>query len=127
MLRTRRQKAVIWTCLLALWLSMFMPAISQTLMARGSAGVFDQICTSSGLVHLDANEGHKPSMPMADHSNACGYCTLFANSPPVISTFELVIPTVAIVLHDSPLLYEYLPPRPFRGQTNPLDPPLTLS
>lgn len=129
---TRWQKRIIWTCLIALWLSLFMPAISQSVQARGNAQMFNDFCTSSGMVHLDANaslptggdagsrddhQGH------GSHGDACGYCSLMAHSPLVTSYVDLVVASAPAMAHERPLLYDYLPPRPFRGQTNPLDPP----
>ena len=138
---TRFQKRIIWTCLIALWLSMFMPAISQTMKATRTAQIVNDLCTSSGLVHLDANSGDNYSLPAtdhqghdghdghdshADHGDACGYCTLLAHSPLVTSYFHVIVATAVTTSHAYPLLYDYHPPRPFRGQTNPLDPPTLL-
>lgn len=127
MLRTRRHKLVAWTCIFAIWLSVFMPTISRSLGAMGTVQIFNDICTTSGLSHSDSGDSGKSSLPSGDHWNACGYCTLLANSPPVTGSFDILVATAATMSHDSPLLYDYTPPRPFRGQTHPLDPPLTIS
>ncbi|MEB0011476.1 DUF2946 domain-containing protein [Glaciimonas sp. Gout2] len=153
---TRFQKRIVWTCLIALWLSMFMPAISQTMKAMTAtrtAQIVNDLCTSSGLVHLDTNKGDNYSLLVnetgdhqdhpnqdghdghdrhdghdshADHGDACGYCTLLAHSPLVTSYFHIMVVTAVTTSHAVPLLYDYYPPRPFRGQTNPLDPPSPL-
>ncbi|MEO6918496.1 MAG: DUF2946 domain-containing protein [Collimonas sp.] len=128
MSRIRRQKIVVWSCLFAIWLGILMPTISQSLKASGAIQVYHQIyneiCTSAGLTHTDP--GGKP-LPAGDHWNACGYCSLLSHSPPPAVSFGLLATTSAAVSHASPLLYDYIPPRPFRGQTHPLDPPLKLS
>ena len=129
MLRIRRQKIVVWSCLFAIWLGILMPTVSQSLKASGAIQAYNQIyneiCTSAGLVQGDGNG--KSTMPAGDHWNACGYCSLLANSPPPTASFALLLATSAAPEHASPLLYDYIPPRPFRGRTHPLDPPLAFS
>ncbi|WP_268907159.1 DUF2946 domain-containing protein [Collimonas humicola] len=130
MFRIRRQKIVVWSCLFAIWLGILMPTVSQSLKASGAIQAYNQIyneiCTSAGLVQDHGGSG-KSSMPAGDHWNACGYCSLLANSPPPTASFDLLLATSATLSHASPLLYDYIPPRPFRGRTHPLDPPPALS
>ena len=129
MLRIRRQKIVVWSCLLAIWLGILMPTVSQSLKASGAIQAYNQIyneiCTSAGLIQGDGSG--KSTMPAGDHWNTCGYCSLLANSPPPTASFALLLATSAAPEHASPLLYDYIPPRPFRGRTHPLDPPLAFS
>lgn len=127
MLRIRRQKLVVWACLFAIWLGILMPTVSQSLKATGTIQIYSDICTSAGLVHADPADSGKSSAPNADHWNACGYCTLLANSPPPTVAFDLLPISVTASAHAGLPLYSYIPPRPFRGQTHPLDPPPTLS
>jgi len=127
MLRIRRQKLVVWACLFAIWLGILMPTVSQSLKAAGTIQIYNEICTTAGLAHHagPADDG-KSSAPNADHWNACGYCTLLANSPPPAVSLALLATAPAAFAHAGPLLYDYIPPRPFRGQTHPLDPPSSL-
>ena len=129
MFRIRRQKIVVWSCLFAIWLGILMPTVSQSLKASGAIQAYNQIyneiCTSAGLVQGDGN-GKSP-MPAGDHLNACGYCSLLANSPPPVSSFDILPATAVTAAHVQPLLYDYIPPRPFRGRTHPLDPPPAFS
>ncbi len=127
MLRIRRQKLVVWACLFAIWLGILMPTVSQSLKAAGTIQIYNEICTTAGLVHVDATDSGKSSAPNTDHWNACGYCTLLANSPPPAVSFGLLPISATVSEHTGLPLYSYIPPRPFRGQTHPLDPPLTLS
>jgi len=132
MLRIRRKKIVVWSCLFAIWLGILMPTVSQSLKASGAIQaynqVYNEICTSAGLLQgSDNGSGGKSSMPAGDHWNACGYCSLLADSPPPAMPFDLLLATSAAVAHASPLLYDYISPRPFRGRTHPLDPPAALS
>ena len=127
MLRIRRQKLVVWACLFAIWLGILMPTVSQSLKAAGTIQISNEICTTAGLVHADSGDGGKSSAPHADHWSACGYCTLLADSPPPAVSFGLLPATAEAIAHASPLLYDYIPPRPFRGQTHPLDPPSSLA
>ena len=131
MLRIRRQKLVVWACLFAIWLGILMPTVSQSLKAAGAiqryGEIHGEICTAAGLVSADPGDSGKSSAPHADHWNACGYCTLLANSPPPTAAFGLLPNVAASIVHAVPLLYDYIPPRPFRGQTHPLDPPSALS
>ncbi|WP_211461597.1 DUF2946 domain-containing protein [Collimonas silvisoli] len=128
MSRIRRQKLVVWACLFAIWLDILMPTVSQSLKAAGTIQIYNDICTSAGLIHADPADSGKSSAPKADHWNACGYCTLLANSPPPPASFGVLQAIAASFAHASLALYDYIPPRPFRGQTHPLDPPpLTLS
>ncbi|AMP00575.1 hypothetical protein CAter282_2729 [Collimonas arenae] len=126
MLRLRRQKFVVWACLFAIWLGVLMPTVSQSLRASGAAQISGDICTVTGLVQAPVEHG-KSSAPADDHLNACGYCTLLANCPPPVASFDLLFATSAAVSRTLPLLYTYLPPRPFRGRTHPLDPPQTTA
>lgn len=126
MLRLRRQKFAVWACLFAIWLGVLMPTVSQSLKASGTIQISGDICTTTGLVQAPADNG-KSSLPSTDHLNACGYCTLLVDSPPPAASFDLLLTTSAAVSHTLPLLYVYLPPRPFRGRTHPLDPPLTIA
>jgi len=128
MLRIRRQKLVVWACLFAIWLGILMPTVSQSLKAAGTIQIDNRICSAAGLVSAPPpTDDGKPSAPGAGHWTACGYCTLLADSPPPPASFDLLQATVAPFAHASFLPYDYIPPRPFRGQTHPLDPPLLLS
>lgn len=127
MLRIRRQKLVVWTCLFAIWLGILMPTVSQSLKAAGTIQIYNDICTAAGLVHADPVDSGKSSVPNTDHWDACGYCTLLANSPPPAVSFDLLPISATVSAHTGLPLYSYIPPRPLRGQTHPLDPPLTLS
>lgn len=127
MLRIRRQKLVVWACLFAIWLGILMPTVAQSLKAAGTIQIYGEICTAAGLVSADPGDSGKSSAPHADHWSACGYCTLLAGSPPPTAALELLFNATATVAHAAPLFYDYIPPRPFRGQTHPLDPPSTLS
>jgi hypothetical protein len=127
MLRIRRQKLVVWACLFAIWLGILMPTVSQSLKAAGTIQIYNEICTAAGLAHAAPADSGKSSAPNADHWNACGYCTLLANSPPPATSFGLLPASAAAFAHAGLPPYDYIPPRPFRGQTHPLDPPLTLS
>jgi len=128
MLRLRRQKFAVWACLFAIWLGVLMPTVSQALRASETVQISGDICTATGLVQATADHDHgNSSAPVGDHLSACGYCTLLADSPPPAASFDLLLATSAVVSHTLPLLYTYLPPRPFRGRTHPLDPPLTTA
>lgn len=134
MLRIRRQKIVVWSCLFAIWLGILMPTVSQSLKASGAIQAYNQIyneiCTSAGLIqggHGSDSSGGKSSMPAGEHWNACGYCSLLADSPPPAISFEPLLAAPAVQGHATALLYDYIPPRPFRGRTHPLDPPLLFS
>ncbi|NKI69782.1 DUF2946 domain-containing protein [Collimonas pratensis] len=106
-----------------------MPTVSQSLKASGAIQAYNQIyneiCTSAGLLQGDGSG--KSTMPAGDHWNACGYCSLLANSPPPTASFALLLATSVASEHASPLLYDYIAPRPFRGRTHPLDPPPAFS
>lgn len=131
MFRIRRQKLAVWACLLAIWLGILMPTVSQSLKAAGTiqnySDIVGEICTSAGLSHVAPGDGSKSSTPAGDHWNACRYCSLLAHNPPPAVSFGLLHAASAQVAHVSRLHYDYTPPRPFRGQTHPLDPPLPLS
>ncbi|HWW05308.1 DUF2946 domain-containing protein [Collimonas sp.] len=127
MLRIRRQKLVVWACLFAIWLGILMPTVSQSLKAAGTIQISNEICTTAGLTHAGPADDGQSSAPHADHWNACGYCTLLANSPPPAVSLPLLATVAAVFVHASPLLYDYIPPRPFRGRTHPLDPPSSLA
>lgn len=85
--------------LLAIWMTVLAPAISQTLAAHERARheiVFGVACSAHAQTELPAHKsyGHQShSHDLAGHGEACGYCTFFSHLPAAPSLALAFLPT----------------------------------
>lgn len=86
---SKHRKFTAWAGLLAIWLAVLMPAISQSVQREQGRELSLSIClpgqASSQLsLDLTADPGHHPQ---TDHSlQACAYCGLLAAHAPLAHT-----------------------------------------
>ena len=94
--RTSRNRLVAWLGMVAMWLAIVAPVISQTLASRQqnfdpqaaicSVDALAQIAlgpTSHAQLQNDEHAGHHPGG--ADSFEACSYCGLLAHNVPLVS------------------------------------------
>ncbi|WP_150589999.1 DUF2946 domain-containing protein [Pandoraea eparura] len=96
MLTRSRKRFSAWLGLTAMCLALCVPIVSQWLAAhRASVSPIDAtFCTADGLTqsvvptiaHDDshADMRHAPAADHGGHGDACGYCSLLANHPPLV-------------------------------------------
>jgi hypothetical protein len=83
---SRQRKFVAWLALVAMWLTIGMPVLSQFLPNHsGSPMDLGAWCTGHGL------SDHHPGAPAAP-VDKCGYCSLFCHSPLVLGHADAVLP-----------------------------------
>lgn len=104
MLDRRLHKFGTWLGLLAIWLTVLAPTISQTLAAHAARtpveAMLDIECTAHGSADLTARRigehaGHRHDA--LGHLQACGYCAFFAHLPMVPGFAPTHLPAVAAV------------------------------
>lgn len=101
-----------------MWLAVCMPAVSQYLAARHAdvdAAIYSVYCTTAADHEIGPASDHAlsaplKSLPAGDHAQACGYCTLLANHPPLIHVAPVVVPSFAWIARAGPVV---VPPTPF--------------
>ncbi|HTJ94327.1 MAG TPA: DUF2946 domain-containing protein [Pararobbsia sp.] len=80
------RRLTAWLGMLAIWLAVVMPVASQALVH------FEQTSDpAAALCTVDALSSHAHST-MADHMDACGYCSVLAHHPAIASA-----PAVAVM------------------------------
>ncbi|MGG1944644.1 DUF2946 domain-containing protein [Trinickia sp. NRRL B-1857] len=85
--------------LLAIWMTVLAPAISQTLAAHDRAKhgtMFGVQCSAHAMTEPSAHgslaqRGH--SHDASDHGQACGYCAFFSHLPIAPSLAQAFLPT----------------------------------
>ena len=94
MLTRSRKRFSAWLGLTAMCLVLCVPAVSQWLAAhRVSVSQIDAtFCTVDGLTQslvpsVASTDSHATShhSQSVDHGDACGYCSLLANHPPLVT------------------------------------------
>ncbi|VVE42715.1 DUF2946 domain-containing protein [Pandoraea terrigena] len=130
MLTRSRQRFSAWLGLTAMCLALCVPIVSQWLAAhRASVSPIDAtFCTAEGLTqslvqtiaHDDSHSDthHAQAADHGAHGDACGYCSLLANHPPLAMpplasavSFVWIAragPTLTVSVH--PRLLVYIPP-----------------
>lgn len=87
-----RKRLTAWLGIFAMWLAVAMPVMSQALEhAERASDPAAALCT------VDALQGHAKSS-MADHMDACGYCSVLAHHPPVAPS-AVVASTTTWIAH----------------------------
>jgi Protein of unknown function (DUF2946) len=97
-----RHHCVAWLGLMAMWLVVFAPTISQMIVAARADGPG---CTLHAAVQSEEHAHHAHHMHHADSNmlDACGYCDLFAHHvaaptvvpSPLLATVELATAQIA--------------------------------
>ena len=88
--KTKHRKFFAWLGLLAMWLTIAMPAISRNLPSGHGSLDLGAWCTGHGL------SDHHPSAPSAPDSptDKCSYCSLLCHSPLVVAHADLALPSL---------------------------------
>ncbi|MEJ0002617.1 MAG: DUF2946 domain-containing protein [Pararobbsia sp.] len=74
-----RKPFTAWLGILAIWLAIVMPVMSQ--VVQGIERTHEPAATLCSDRPASAHDHAQ----MADHLNACGYCSVLAHHPPVVS------------------------------------------
>jgi len=113
-----RKYTTAWLGLIAMWLLVFAPLVSQLLASAHAHEPIAAIC--SAAQHNDSGR-HLPAAAL----DACGYCTLLAGqvlAPQILPAALPVLPQVAIAA--APELSIYFTPSGVFPSGRPRDPPL---
>jgi hypothetical protein len=138
--RTPRARLVAWLGLLAIWLAVVAPVVTQLLASPWFASPAAQVdlraqlsaalCSAhDAFSPIAARASHSPAAPSHDdhHAKACGYCNLLAHSPPVGgASFVAALPRLAS--HRVPVhLARHVLFSPRFAFATPRGPPLTVA
>lgn len=115
----RHQKLTAWLGLIAIWLAVLMPVVSETRAYASSVdeGLDAARCSASATTPTQSDHH-------ALHRDACGYCSLFAHSPAIGTAATVTLAGFAPALGVEP---EATPasPRSFRYRRSyPRAPPI---
>jgi hypothetical protein len=105
--KTVHRTWVAWLALVAMWLTVGMPVVSQILPQHAAPMDMGSWCTPHGL---SDHHPHAPDSPL----DKCGYCSLFCHSPLVLTHASLAL---------APLR---LPAQTLSAQTFSAGPPLQV-
>ena len=119
--RTTQRSWVAWLAMVALWLTIVAPVISQ---AMPSAPSFDlgAWCTGHGL-----SDQHPatPGDPLA-HTDKCGYCGLLGHSPLLPGVANLTLASVDLLAQAPVLATVTAEPAPRLLSAHPRGPPALI-
>ena len=86
------RRLTAWLGMLAMWLAVVMPVMSQALVhLEQTSDPLTALCT----VDPSSSHGHQT---MADHMDACGYCNMLAHHPAVAAN-PVVVTIASWVAH----------------------------
>ena len=113
-----RKYTTAWLGLIAMWLLVFAPLVSQLLVFAHAREPIAAICSAG---QQSDSSRHRPAAAL----DACGYCTLPAGQvlgPQILPAALPVVPRVAMV--ETPELSIYFAPFGVFPSGRPRDPPL---
>jgi hypothetical protein len=114
-----RVHTVAWLGLIAMWLLVFAPLLSQLLVSAQAGTPLGIICSASA-----GPQTGSPHPVSSDSLNACGYCNLLAHHAPLPTvpasppTAQLVLAVALVAPHSTFIPYAVFP------SGRPRDPPL---
>ena len=90
--KTRHQTWLAWLALVAMWLTIGMPVVSQMLPSHAMSMDMGSWCTPHGLSDHHPNRPSEPTSPL----DKCGYCSLFCHSPLALGDVSLALPPLLL-------------------------------
>ena len=74
---TKRNRLTAWLALLAMWLIVCMPAVSQVLAARQAREPVAELCSGSAVSATQGQQAGRQTTTLA----RCGYCSFLGTHP----------------------------------------------
>jgi hypothetical protein len=95
--------------LFAVWLTVLAPSVSRTVSAAFAFPDLGAWCEAVPTDHHGMASGHDAAVP--DDGSACGYCTLFAQTPALGSAFFIghAVPVPGYVAAGLPVARAHVP------------------
>jgi hypothetical protein len=115
------KRLVAWLAMLAIWLTMIAPVVSQTLPADASWPDLGAWC--EGHAGLVAHAPNAPAHPHGDLLAKCGYCDLLNHSPGLSGDFFVATLLPRTPYRPAPLPAAYLVERATDHSHAPRGPP----
>ncbi|WP_245982928.1 DUF2946 domain-containing protein [Trinickia fusca] len=83
-MRRRHATCAAWTGLIAIWLAIVAPIVTQWLASQEEAGAtFTATLCSARPLDARNSPDRATSSPPSHHAKSCGYCNLLAHHPPL--------------------------------------------
>lgn len=116
---TRFRKLTAWLGILAIWLVVAMPLVSQVMAARAATPMSVDMPECDAMQDAPHSAAHATYQHHPLHFDACGYCSFFAHTPALHAAAAIItgpqavhVSATAPICQSAPQLRHYASARP---------------